>query len=126
MQEVGRTGGPVLVVDDDWRVREVVGLALEECGFSVKTAADGDKAITLARIERPGVLVLDLTLSGTDGFAVAAAVRQMHGESVPIVVVTADGNPGEKVDQIRAVAYLSKPFDIDDLTALVGRALAGS
>jgi DNA-binding response OmpR family regulator len=60
MLEIGRPGGPVLVVDDDWRVREVVQLALEECGFSVKTAAVGDSAIMLASNERRGVLVLSL------------------------------------------------------------------
>lgn len=41
MHEMGRTAGPVLVVADEWRVLEVVQLALGECGFSVKTAADG-------------------------------------------------------------------------------------
>ena len=114
----------VLVIDDDWRIRELVRLALEESGFPVTTAADGAAAIALIRNQRPGVLVLDLTLPHADGFAVAQAVREVHGE-VPIVLVTGDPSAREKADAIGAVAHLGKPFDIDELTQLVGDALHG-
>jgi CheY-like chemotaxis protein len=124
LREVQHAGGAVLVIDDDRRVRELVQLALEESGLSVKTAADGARAIALIRSERHGVLVLDLMLPGADGFAVAKALRDMYGD-VPIVVVTADGDAREKADAIGAVGYLRKPFDIDELTQLVERALDG-
>ena len=113
----------VLVVDDDRRVRDLLRLALEEGGFAVETAADGSQAIAMASAARPGLLVLDLTLPRADGFAVAEAVRRAHGEAVPIVVITADGNPAEKARRIGAVGYLHKPFDVDDLTELIGRTL---
>ena len=125
MREVRQKGGAVLVIDDDWRVRELVQLALEESGLSVKTAADGTRAIALMRGERPGVLVLDLALPGADGLAVAKALREVYGNNVPIVVVTADSEARTKADSIGAVGYLGKPFDIDELTQLVERALAG-
>ena len=117
------TRSTVLVVDDDRRVRDLVRLALEEEGFAVTTAADGDEAIALASAERPGLLVLDLTLPRADGFAVAEAMRQAHGDALPIVVVTADGSPAEKARRIGAVGFLRKPFDVDELTELVGHHL---
>jgi DNA-binding response OmpR family regulator len=123
LTEVQHTNGNVLVVDDDWRIRELVQLALEESGLSVRTAGDGVSAIALMLEERPAAIVLDLTLPGTDGFAVAEAVRKVHGEDVPILVVTADGNAREKAGAIGAVGYLGKPFDIDELTRLVEQAL---
>ena len=123
-EEVQAGNGSVLVIDDDWRIRELVRLALEESGFPVTTAADGAAAIALIRNQRPGVLVLDLTLPHADGFAVAQAVREVHGE-VPIVLVTGDPSAREKADAIGAVAHLGKPFDIDELTQLVGDALHG-
>lgn len=124
MGELRQTGS-VLVVDDDWRVRELVQLALEESGFSVTTAADGVRAIAFVRKERPAALVLDLTLPGTDGFAVAEAVREIHGDKVPILVVSADDSSREKVDAIGAVGHLGKPFDLDELIQLVERAVEG-
>jgi DNA-binding response OmpR family regulator len=113
----------VLVVDDDRRVRELIRLTLEEGGFEVATAADGAEAIAFAGSVRPGLLLLDLTLPRADGFAVAAAVRRIHGDGVPILVVTADGSPAEKAGQLGARGWLRKPFDVDELVALVDRAL---
>jgi two-component system, chemotaxis family, chemotaxis protein CheY len=118
--------GTVLVIDDDWRIRELVQLALEESGFSVKTVPDGEKAIALIRAERPAALVLDLTLPRADGFAVAEAVREVHGDEVPIVVVTGDHSGREKALAIGAVGHLGKPFDLDELTDLVRSALEGA
>jgi DNA-binding response OmpR family regulator len=116
-------GRTVLVVDDDRRVRDLIRLTLEEGGFDVTTAADGAEAIALVGSERPGLLVLDLTLPRADGFAVAAAVRRIHGSGVPIVVITADGSPAEKASRIGADAWLRKPFDVDELVELVDRTL---
>ena len=106
-------------------MRKLVQLALEESGIPVTAVADGARAIALIRNERPAVLVLDLTLPGADGFAVAEAVRDVHGDAVPIVVVTADHSARDKAAAIGAVGHLGKPFDIDELTQLVERALDG-
>jgi len=125
-QKIQSRSGSVLVIDDDWRMRELVQLALEECSVSVTTAADGAQAIALIRQQCPAVIVLDLTLPRADGFEVAEALRELHDNEVPIIVVTGDSNAREKADAIGAVGYLVKPFDIDDLTTLVERALAAS
>lgn len=113
----------MLVVDDDWRIRELVQLALEESGLAVRTAPDGESAIALMQAERPAAIVLDLTLPGADGLVVAKAVREVHGEDIPILLVTADGNAPATASAIGAVGYLAKPFDIDELTQLVEHAL---
>jgi DNA-binding response OmpR family regulator len=123
-QDQGRSGN-ILVVDDDWRIRELVQLALEESGYSVTTVGDGERAIALIRHERPAALVLDLTLPRADGFAVAEAVREVHGNAVPILVVTGDQSAREKARAIGAVGHLGKPFDLDELARLLERALEG-
>jgi two-component system chemotaxis response regulator CheY len=100
-------------------------LTLEESGVSVTTAADGAQAIALIQNQPPAVVVLDLTLPRADGFAVAEALRTLHDNEVPIVVVTADSSAHMKADAIGAVGYLVKPFDLDELTRLVEGALRG-
>src|SRR5215472_16433092 len=102
---------PVLVVDDDADVRQVVRWALEDAGFDVLTAADGPTAFSQAEQQRPGVIVLDHGLPSTDGTYVAACLRRICGEHLPILIVTADGRAAEKARRAGAYAFIHKPFD---------------
>ena len=122
---MGHTG-PVLVVDDDPIVRGLICRALEEEGFAVLPAANGQLALEQASRVRPALVVLDVTLPVLDSDAVAAGVRVLAGEQVPILVITADGHPAEKVRRLAAYASLVKPFDVDELVGLVRRGLAGA
>jgi len=115
---------PVLVVDDDPAIRQLMQWALEDQGLPVETAADGREALDRARRHRPALVVLDLALPVLDGSKVSAALRAAHGENLPIVIVSADRRGSEKAVQLRAQDYLAKPFDIDDLLSSVQRALA--
>lgn len=117
------TGRPILVVDDDRRVREMIQWALEEEGFVVETAADGDQALEQAAHRQPALVVLDLMLPFRGGEAVSDWLRATYGEECPILVVTADRQPAEKARRIRAFSYLTKPFEVDDLVATVRRGL---
>jgi DNA-binding response OmpR family regulator len=60
---------------------------------------------------------------GGDG--VAAALRAQHGTAVPVVVLTADGRAGDKAQRVGAIAYLHKPFEVDDLLSTVRSVVAG-
>jgi DNA-binding response OmpR family regulator len=113
----------VLVVDDDPHVRQVVEWALEDAGFAVALAGDGRAALERAAARRPAVVVLDVGLPDGDGAIVAARLREACGDNLPIVVVTADGRAAEKAARAGAYAYLHKPFDGDELVALVRRGL---
>lgn len=118
--------GPILVVDDDPGLREILQEALESEGLLVDAAADGMQALVLAAQRRPSLVVLDWGLPMFDGDAVAARLRQAHGDDLRILVITADGRASEKARRARAVGYLHKPFDINKLVSTVHRSLAGA
>src|SRR5690349_3904983 len=85
------TAAPVLVVDDDPRIRQVIQWALEDEGLTVELAADGLQAIEKAAHQRPALVVLDWMLPGLDGHGVAAWLRATYGQTLPILVITAEG-----------------------------------
>ena len=125
---IGDTGGqrttkPILVVEDDAQVMDLVSWALEEEGFGIVAASDGYTALAKAREQEPSLVLLDWTLPDIDGDVVADSLRELHGGVVPIVLMTADGRSAEKAKRVGAVAFFHKPFDVDTLLASVRRAL---
>jgi DNA-binding response OmpR family regulator len=110
---------PILVVEDDSHVLQMLQWVLEDVGFEVQTAADGAEALTRARRHRPALVILDLGLPLLDGSQVATELHTLYGASVPIVLITADGHAAWKGKQIGASAFLRKPFEITDLVQTV-------
>jgi CheY-like chemotaxis protein len=115
---------PILVVEDDPRMRQFIQWALEDEGLPVEVAADGRQAVELGTRTRPALVVLDIGLPVLDGYGVAAALRRAYGADLAILTVTADGRAAEKARRVGAFAHLAKPFDVDDLLAAVFRGLA--
>lgn len=120
---MGDQRGPVLVVEDDGNIRELICEALRGAGLEVAEAGDGEEAVKAARERRPAVIVLDLGLPLLDGTAVADHIRDMYEDPVPVIVVTAGGR-SEDVSRIRPNAHIAKPFDIADLVSAVTHAIA--
>jgi len=116
---------PILVVDDDPQLRHVIRLTLEEEGLTVETAADGHQALARATRYRPRLVVLDMGLPRLDGAALAVELRAILGQSLPLLVISADGNIVEKARRVGARAYLAKPFELDALAAAVQQMLGG-
>ena len=110
---------PILVVDDDSQVLQMLQWVLEDVGFEVQTAADGAEALTRAKRQRPALVILDLGLPLLDGSQVATELHTLNGAAVPIVLITADGHAAWKGKQIGASAFLRKPFEITDLVQTV-------
>lgn len=115
--------GPILVVEDDPSIRELLCDAFGSEGLPVVAAADGQDAIEVARAQRPSVVILDVGLPRVDGAGVAGAIHDEYGDAVPLIVVTAGGRIAEASSRIRAAAYFTKPFDIAELTRAVRRAI---
>jgi len=111
----------VLVVDDDESIRDFVEMALADDGYEVVTAADGAAALALVGPTRPDVILLDMRMPVMDGWAFAAAYRDLPAPRAAVVVMTAARDAGERARQIAADAYLAKPFDLDDLLTCVAR-----
>jgi CheY-like chemotaxis protein len=122
----------VLIVDDDPTFCEVLReLLVVECGVEVVVAADADTGLQQMRALLPGLVLLDYKMPQVDGLEFCRLVRaEPRLTGIPIVAVTAWG----PFDAVRAealaagcVAFLAKPFRLDDLLAIVGRWLpAGS
>lgn len=113
---------PILVVDDDPGLRQMMEWALEDEGYRVAGAADANQAVEQIRQAIPRLVVLDMTLPGGDGTAVAKALRRADPQ-VPIVLVTGDGDARSKAERVGARAFLRKPFRMDDLIAHVRGAI---
>jgi DNA-binding response OmpR family regulator len=122
----------LLLVEDDARIREALGLALADEGYRVLEAATGEQALThLTQAEaEPDVVLLDLMLPGMDGLSVCARIRE-RGD-LPIIMVTARTGPNEVIAGLEAGAddYVTKPVDAGELgariRALLRRVRAGS
>jgi two-component system nitrate/nitrite response regulator NarL len=120
---------PVLVVDDEPNFRKLVSELLAGAGLDSREAASGGEAITLAKHDRPALVVLDVRLPDVSGLEVCQVLRHEFGEELPIVFVS-----GEKVDTLDRAAglliggddYLVKPFDPDEFLARVRRLLVRS
>ena len=112
----------VLVVDDDADIRVAIGEVLSDEGMSVDAASDGSEALERANAQRPSLVILDITLPVVDGFAVADRLRERYGR-LPILAITADGRAAQKAQRVGAYAYLRKPFELEDMIALVKRGL---
>jgi CheY-like chemotaxis protein len=106
----------VLVVDDDPFIRTLLVAWLQEAGYSVVTAEDGQQALEQIRRERPDVLLLDLMMPKLDGYSVARVIRY-HEDTrhLPIIVLSADVRAPQKLNGIRVDGFLSKPFDLDEV-----------
>jgi len=113
------TYGPVLVVEDEPSIRELLVDALEHEGLRAIPARDGAEALRLSLEEMPGLVVLDMGLPLIDGAAVAAKIREHYGDAVPFIVVTAGRAIDDAASRVRASSYIAKPFDIEELMRAV-------
>jgi two-component system nitrogen regulation response regulator GlnG len=114
----------ILIVDDEvticWALRE----SLEDDGHHVDVAASVEEGLRITAQSPPDAVILDVRLPGTDGLTAMPAIRERIGRA-PIIVITAYGNLETAVKAMEGGAfdYLVKPFDLDQATTTVGRAL---
>jgi DNA-binding response OmpR family regulator len=109
-----------LVVEDDPATRALETDVLEEGGFNVIQARNGEDALRLAKERRPGVVLLDIALPTVSGFDVLRTLRSRPATSeVPVVLVSAYAGLVDDCEQRGANACVQKPSDIDGLLAQV-------
>ncbi len=117
------TGPPrVLVVDDQESLRSLIRMNLELEGIEVEEATDGRAGLDAVQRSRPDLVTLDLVMPRMDGLATAAALRaDPLTADLPIVMVTTSTTPSHlsRARSIGVDAYLTKPFDPDDLVRTV-------
>jgi two-component system response regulator AtoC len=112
----------ILVVDDEDYMREIVRRALEDAGYQVEEAADGNAAISMLRQYPYDVIVTDLRLPGAPGEKILQEALAIFPETI-IIIMTGFGNIQTAVDAIRqgAYDYIPKPFQLDELVMRVGK-----
>ena len=112
----------VLVVDDDTRILRLMEAMLVAAGYSVILAENGSKAITVANLSSPDIILLDVMMPGMDGFQVASRLQaNKQTKNIPIVMVTALSEVKDRVKALESGAddFLTKPVDKQELLTRV-------
>jgi two-component system alkaline phosphatase synthesis response regulator PhoP len=109
----------ILVIDDEAKIVKLVRSYLEQAGFAVVEAGNGQTALIQARREKPDLVVLDLGLPGLDGLEVARILRRER--DTPIIMLTARIEDTDKIVglELGADDYITKPFNPRELVARV-------
>jgi pilus assembly protein CpaE len=120
----------VLVVDDDLNIQRVLSFTLKQEGFEVLLAGDGETGVATAAEQAPDLILMDAALPGIDGYQAIAQIRaaETAGRRVPILLLTAEADIGQRVKGLRAGADddIVKPFHPAELMARIRALLARS
>ncbi len=114
----------ILVVDDDASLRRIMKLQLEEAGYEVALAANGDEAMGVLERRNPKLVITDLRMSGMSGLELLRHIRSEFSETT-VIMITAFGSVETAVEAMKAGAYdyVTKPIDYDALVLVVHRAM---
>jgi two-component system chemotaxis response regulator CheY len=112
----------VLVVDDDPCIRDLLAEELHYRGYSVITARNGSEALDRLHVMTPDVIVLDLMMPVMDGWTFVERYRDPAGRrSVPIIVVSAEGDLCPGYEALGVTAFLHIPFDLNELANWIAK-----
>ncbi|MGH7738057.1 MAG: response regulator transcription factor [Candidatus Tyrphobacter sp.] len=107
----------VLVIDDERRIRELLEMALAHNGYTVRSAADGTSGLRAAKEFEPDVVILDVMMPQIGGIELLPMLRRVT--DAPVIILSAKGELEHRVEGLTHGAddYLSKPFELSELTA---------
>jgi len=117
----------ILVADDDESIRWVLSKALSKQGYQVDTAEDGEQALILSRKNRYDLAVLDIKMPGMTGLELLGRLQEERPEML-VVMMTAESTMKNAVEAMKlgAYDYITKPFDLDALDAIILKATRAS
>jgi len=119
----------ILIVDDDLGIRLSVSDYLEMAGYSVLTSDNGQNALAMVSQHQPHLIVTDVTMPQMDGYELIRQVRRQPAfRLLPVIFLTARTNTDERIKgyQLGCDAYLPKPFELNELSAVVRNLLERS
>src|SRR5918912_1451828 len=117
----------ILVVDDSVDNVAMISLDLQQQGYRVVTASNGEDAITVATSMMPNLILMDINLPTLDGLGATRRIRENDSlRDVPVIAITAFGTEGfQRAAYDAGVSgYLTKPIDLDRMNQLVARLLS--
>jgi CheY-like chemotaxis protein len=112
----------LLIVEDEPEQRETLAMLFEGEGYDVRATDSAETALALLATHRPNLVVTDVKLTGRDGISFFEAVRSLEdGRHLPFIFMTAYNDPAaiERIKKMGSVDYITKPFNLEDLIALV-------
>ena len=114
----------LLIVDDDWQVREVLHEIFLSAGYNCLLAQDGREGLEVFRTARPPLMVTDLKMPNMDGIALLQAVRAVDSDAA-VIVLTGAADVKTAIDSLKLGAYdfIMKPVNVDELVIAADRAL---
>jgi len=118
----------ILIVEDNPLHTKLIEMTLRTKNYTLLKATDGEKALDIARKERPDLIIMDLNLPGMTGFEVTKKLRENPAFShTPIIAITAYAmkRDREMVIESGCDAYLSKPIDTRELPGVIAELLSG-
>ncbi|HEY6286095.1 MAG TPA: response regulator transcription factor [Ktedonobacteraceae bacterium] len=121
-QQTNRTTAPVLVIDDEESIIDLIKLGLKYEGFEVVAASDGEEGVAAAQRTNPIFIILDWMLPDMDGLEVCRRLRSNPTtHDIPILLLTAKDEVGNRVEGLNTGAddYLTKPFSFEELVARI-------
>jgi two-component system, cell cycle response regulator DivK len=114
--------GRILVIEDDVDNLELVCFLLEQSGFELLQAKDGQEGLDLAISQRPDMILLDMSIPEVDGWTVARQLKnRKEMQNIIIIALTGHTAPGDRKKALDAGCdeYISKPLDIPEFTELI-------
>ncbi|MEW6187396.1 MAG: sigma-54 dependent transcriptional regulator [Thermodesulfobacteriota bacterium] len=116
--------GVILIIDDDYQIRESFEKLLTEEGHEVLTAGSGETGLDVLRSVIPDLVLLDVRLPGMSGLETFLALREID-HKLPVIIMTAFGTTETAIEatKLGAFDYVLKPFDIPDILKLIAQAL---
>lgn len=113
----------ILIIDDDAKLRKMLGEYLMGYDYAVRELPDGMDAAREVGLQRPSVVVLDVMMPGKDGFEVLSDIRRVS--RVPVIMLTAKGEASDRIVGLEMGAddYLPKPFNLRELLARIRAAI---
>jgi two-component system response regulator GlrR len=124
MTLIEKDRGPVLLVDDDKDLLQLIAMRLSATGYAVTAVESGEAALAALAVSRPQVVVTDLRMHGMDGMALFDAIHR-DSPSLPVVILTAHGTIPDAVTATRrgVFSFLTKPFEPKVLLDTVAEAM---
>jgi len=117
----------ILVADDSVDNKVVISLDLQAEGYKVVTASNGEEAVDVARLTKPNLILMDISMPLLDGLAAARKIHEIETlQDVPVIAITALSTEGfqRAAYDVGVAGYLVKPIDFDRMHQLVRRLLA--
>ncbi len=116
----------ILIVDDDYFLVDILGFTLEQSGYKVLKAQNGEEALEVIKDKKPNLVLADIMMPRMSGFQMREEMNKDESiKNIPVIFLTAKGSQTdkEKGEQIGAVDYIVKPFNLTDLLKRIEKAI---